>query len=195
MGCINSKNRDKTHYEHNESSNISFVYKTPLHLQHNLSMANNSMCQDTDIPEKITWDDTIPFVVPVDAGRVIKVYDGDTITIASKLSSPDSPIYRFQVRLDGIDSPEMNAISKTEKQIAIIARDKLNEKLLGQWVELRNVSYEKYGRILAEVWCKADNGTMECINEWMLHNHLAVPYDGGTKHSPANWEKYYKSSI
>jgi hypothetical protein len=33
----------------------------------------------------IKWNDTIPFIPPIDSGLVIKVYDGDTITIASQL--------------------------------------------------------------------------------------------------------------
>ena len=33
----------------------------------------------------IKWDDTVEFTFPILGGRVIKVYDGDTITIASKI--------------------------------------------------------------------------------------------------------------
>ena len=53
------------------------------------------------------WDDTIPFVPPVTEGICIKAYDGDTITIAAKLPYPESPLYRFQVRLNGIDCPDV----------------------------------------------------------------------------------------
>ena len=35
------------------------------------------------LDKPIEWQDTTPFVPPVDKGIVIKVYDGDTITIAS----------------------------------------------------------------------------------------------------------------
>ena len=31
----------------------------------------------------IEWKDTKPFVVPLNGGHVIKVYDGDTITVAT----------------------------------------------------------------------------------------------------------------
>jgi endonuclease YncB( thermonuclease family) len=147
-----------------------------------------------DIPDNIEWDDTVPFVVPIEGGRVIKVFDGDTITIAAKIHIPNSPLYRFQVRIDGIDCPEMKATNDSEKEIAIIARDKLNDKILGKWVELRHIDQEKYGRVLAEVWCESDNGKMECIKDWMLRNRLAVPYDGGTKQTPKNWKRYYEST-
>jgi hypothetical protein len=39
----------------------------------------------------------IEFVPPVTGGKVIKVYDGDTITIATTLPYPDSPLYKFRV--------------------------------------------------------------------------------------------------
>ena len=41
----------------------------------------------------IKWADTVEFTFPIQGGRVIKVYDGDTITIASKLPFNDSPLY------------------------------------------------------------------------------------------------------
>jgi len=146
-----------------------------------------------DIPSDISWQDTIPFVVPINRGKVIKVFDGDTITIASKISIPDSPIYRFQIRLEGIDSPEMKTNDDSEKEMAVIARDELSKKILGKWVELENINTEKYGRVLAKVMCKSDSGKMECINDWMIKKRLAVPYNGGTKQTPKNWKRYYNT--
>lgn len=181
MGCVKSKSENVVNDTVNNKYRSVYVYKTPSHLK----------LQSMDIPESIELCDTVPFIVPIESGRVIKVFDGDTITIASKICIPDCPIYRFQVRLNGIDCPEITSMNKTEKEIAVIARDKLHEKIFGKWVELRNVNDEKYGRILADVWCKSDTGTLECINEWMIENRLAVRYDGGTKHSPNNWRSYY----
>ena len=80
------------------------------------------------------WKDTIPFVPPISNGIVIKVYDGDTITIASKLPYKKSPLYRFSVRLNRIDAPEIKGVSKKETQMAIISRDKLAEKCLTKQV-------------------------------------------------------------
>lgn len=70
-------------------------------------ISNNTEKQLTYVPETTTWADTIPFVHPVNSGICIKVYDGDTITIAAKLPYKGSPIYRFSVRLNGIDTPEI----------------------------------------------------------------------------------------
>jgi endonuclease YncB( thermonuclease family) len=116
-------------------------------------------------------------------GKVIKVYDGDTITIASKLLNTDNPIYRFSVRLNGIDSAEIKGKTANEKRIAIEARDKLHELVFGKMIHLKNISTEKYGRILADVYLDELH-----VNQWMLDNNLAVKYDGGTKHRPIEWD-------
>ena len=134
----------------------------------------------------IEWKDTKPFVVPLNGGHVIKVYDGDTITIANKL-----PIYhcndmfRFSVRLNGIDSPEIKGKNDDEKEAAKVAKNALSEKILHKYVVLKNVSTEKYGRILADVYL----GDLH-LNKWMLDNRYAVSYDGGTKIAPKSWNKY-----
>jgi endonuclease YncB( thermonuclease family) len=124
-----------------------------------------------------SWKTCNPYVPNISHGKVIKVYDGDTITIATKLkNSTDDTIYRFSVRLAGIDSAEMKSNSTHEKELAIAARDALHEKIMDRIVELRNITIEKYGRLLANVYCDD-----VCINEWMLQNKFAVPYDGGKK--------------
>jgi micrococcal nuclease len=136
----------------------------------------NSIFSFKDGTDKIKYEDTIPFVPPVTNGLVIKVYDGDTITIASKLPYSDSPMYRFSVRLNGIDSPEIRTKIPEEKKLAIIARDALSDKIMGKVITLENVSVEKYGRILADVIIDGEN-----MNNYMLDKKLAVKYDGGTK--------------
>lgn len=135
----------------------------------------------------IAWEDTQPFVFPIKEGYVLKVYDGDTITIASKLPYNDSPMYRFQVRLNGIDTPEMKGkdVSSEEKEAATMARDYLSDLILHKYVRLENVQNEKYGRILADVHL----GNY-CLNEIMVKERYAVKYDGKTKQKPSSWLNY-----
>ena len=130
----------------------------------------------------IAYDNTVPFVPPVTYGKVIKVYDGDTITIATKLPYPTSPIYRILVRLNGIDTPEIKGQTQKEKELAKKIRDALQIKLLNKIVHLKNTRSEKYGRLLADVYL--DN---ICINTWMIEQGFAVPYSGGTKERPDEW--------
>ncbi len=137
-----------------------------------------------DLPNynDIDYKSTMKFVPPVYFGKVIKVYDGDTITIASKLPYNNSPMYRFAIRLNGINSPEIKGKTTVEKDLAKISRDKLNHLIFGKIVVLKNTNTEKYGRILADVYFEDIH-----INKWMLDNKLAVPYDGGIKHIPDEW--------
>ena len=135
------------------------------------------------LPEVVKWKDTVSFVPPIHKGTVIKVYDGDTITIASKMPYPDSPIFRFSVRLSGIDSPEIKAKCSNEKRLALLSKHALTDKIMDKTVILKNVSLEKYGRLLADVYCDDIH-----INAWLLDNGFAVPYSGQTKKRPPEWD-------
>lgn len=132
-------------------------------------------------PQQITWKTTIPFVPPIKEGTVIKVYDGDTITIAANLPhDPEKVMYRFSVRLNGIDSPEMKGKTNEEKEAAKTSQHALETLILNKKVTLENTKTEKYGRILATIYCE-EAGIKISLNQWMLDNGFAVPYDGGTK--------------
>jgi hypothetical protein len=135
----------------------------------------------------IKWEDTVEFTFPIKGGRVIKVYDADTITIASKLPFDGSPIYRLSVRLNGIDTPEIKGkgISDEEKEAAKIARDFVSNLVLNKYVKLENIESEKYGRILADVYIGDTH-----LNNLLLRERYAVVYDGGTKKKPTSWLRY-----
>jgi micrococcal nuclease len=140
--------------------------------------------------EEPCWENTHEFVFPTTGGKVIKVYDADTITIASKLPYEGSPYYRLHVRLNGIDCPEIKGKTIEEKQVAVEAREFVASLVLGKMVRLENVKSDKYGRLLATVY--VDD---VCVNDLLLKQHLAVSYDGGTKHTPESWVQYRQQRI
>jgi micrococcal nuclease len=160
--------------------------------KNNITSANISdidiKIDNNALDKQIVWKDTIKFVPPVEKGVVIKVYDGDTITIASKLPYPESPLYRFQVRLNGIDCPEIKSKNDSEKECSLISKQELSNLILNKVITLKNIQTEKYGRILADVYLDDLN-----LNKHMLDNRLAVVYDGTTKISPKDWLEYYKN--
>jgi len=123
----------------------------------------------------IEYVDTIPFIPTFSKCKVVKVYDGDTITVAAYLKG-NPQCYRFSVRLRGIDSPEIRTKNEDEKIAAILSRDQLLVKILHKIVYLKNIGKEKYGRLLADVIYNDVN-----ISTWMIDNKLAVEYDGGKK--------------
>jgi endonuclease YncB( thermonuclease family) len=143
----------------------------------------NYMKDGTDI----TWSNTIEFTFPIVGGRVIKVYDGDTITIAAKLPYENSPLYRLAVRLNGIDTPEIKGkgVTDEEKEAAKLVREFVTNLVLNKYVTLKNIQNEKYGRILADVYI----GEIH-LNHILLKERYAIAYDGGTKISPTSWLKY-----
>jgi micrococcal nuclease len=143
---------------------------------------------------QVEYKETIPFIPPVTSGKVIKVYDGDTITVATSLPFRDKPetVYRFSVRLKGIDTPELRTKCPEEKQVAQLARNALAELCLGQIVQLQDVGTEKYGRLLANVILNKGNKTIN-LNQWMLQQRYAVCYEGGTKISPKSWLKFHQT--
>jgi endonuclease YncB( thermonuclease family) len=54
---------------------------------------------------------------------------------------------------------------------------------MNKTIHLKNISTEKYGRVLANVYLDDLH-----VNQWMLDNHYAIPYDGGTKNRPPEWD-------
>lgn len=133
----------------------------------------------------VLWEHTTEFVFPVESGEVIKVYDGDTITIAAKLPYESSPLYRIHVRLNGIDTPEIKGKSPEEKELSKEARESLSNLVLHKKVQLKNVSSEKYGRLLADVHLDDLH-----VNQWLIEQRYAVKYDGGAKKVPVSWKEY-----
>ena len=155
---------------------------------------NKNLLHEKEENINIKYEDTIQFIPPIDEGIVIKVYDGDTITIASKLPYENSRLYRFSVRLNGIDCPEIKGETEEEKECAQIAKNILSNLILNKKVKIKNKKTEKYGRILADIFIEI-NGNNLHINQFMLDENLAVIYDGKQKKSPKNWLKYYKENI
>ena len=181
-GCWNMNNKTVHHFPQIQMTNESDIELYDVTVTPNENMS------------PILYKDTIPFIPPIHGGVVVKVYDGDTITIASKLPYPESPMYRFSVRLNGIDSPEIKGKTKREKTLATQSRDALANLIMNKYVILRNIGTEKYGRILADVFITVENIEMN-LNQWMLDNHYAVQYNGGTKHRPSDWDNYTLEDI
>jgi endonuclease YncB( thermonuclease family) len=141
-------------------------------------MCGLSTCTSSNTTDfsNINMTEVKPFIPPISSGFVVKVYDGDTITIISKLPYEESSFYKFSVRLNGIDCPEIKGETLQEKQCAQLARDELSQLILNKEIILKNLKTEKYGRILADVYLDDLH-----LNQYMLDKKLAVKYDGGTK--------------
>jgi endonuclease YncB( thermonuclease family) len=188
MNILSNKNKNITNSDitNNNLNNLKIIPSSLEDVKNTNKDTNINANKDTDVPPPIIeWKDTVPFTFPIANGQVIKVYDGDTITIASKLPYDASPLYRLSVRLNGIDTPEIKGKNDDEKEAAKAARNALSNLIYGKQIRLENIKSEKYGRILADVYLNQLH-----INDWLIRERYAVAYDGGTKKSPESWIKY-----
>ena len=140
---------------------------------------NNKKHFSTSCPD---IKDCVDFRVNIKGGYVIDIYDGDTITIATRYPGlKNSPMYKFRVRMLGIDCPEIGKKNIKENEIAIQVRDILKEKILSKYVTLKMSEksgvVDPFNRILA--WVFLDK-TIN-INTWLLSNNLCKEYDGKKK--------------
>ena len=84
---------------------------------------------------------------------------------------------RVDIRVNGIDTPEMVGVSKAA---ATVARD-----VVAAWIKNRidrlvliSKELDKYGRVLGDLQDTADGSR---LSDYMINQKLAHVYNGGTK--------------
>ena len=87
---------------------------------------------------KLSWDNCEKFIPDFEYGKVIKVYDGDTITLGTILHGKP---YKFSIRLEGIDAPELKTQNETEKKAGYLVKSKLESLILNKMVKINITGY------------------------------------------------------
>lgn len=125
---------------------------------------------------KLTYESCKQFLAleEGDKVKIVKVYDGDTVTAAFIRNG--IPV-KFRCRLEGIDTPELHSSDAHEKALAVKARDALSALTLNKVVTVKSPSLEKYGRILCDLEV---DGKSACDEMMALHD-VCYAYDGGSK--------------
>ena len=126
-----------------------------------------------ELLNNITLQNSIPYLESFTSCKVLRIYDGDTLTVGTIINNQN---YKFNVRIAFIDTPEIKTKDILEKQYAIIIRNKLRERLLNQIIQIEILKHDKYGRLLSKI-----SHNDEDISKWMLDNEYAKPYYGGKK--------------
>lgn len=123
------------------------------------------------------WDEAVDFGFygEVRKAKVVSVYDGDTVKVAFPLNKK---MYRWNCRISGVDTPEIRTKDTDEKAMGYKVRDVLSEKILNKVVKVVCGRFDKYGRLLVDIYIDGVS-----ISEWLISNGYAYPYDGGTKQS------------
>ena len=116
--------------------------------------------------------------------EIVKVLDGDTIDVLIDLGFD---LYKKErVRIAGVDTPEKRTRDLEEKALGIDATNWLKDKLEGaiDGDDMLTIRTElvggvgKYGRLLG--WLYIGDAEVS-LNEAMIEECYAWPYDGGTK--------------
>lgn len=135
--------------------------------------------------------------------RVIDIYDGDTLTI---LLPFHNIVNKFSVRLNGIDTCEIKSTTEANKAIAVFARNRLVELIIGSSIgstnqltisqstrkDIRNIlkddvyvmwvecgGMDKYGRVLVDLYQSPEK--RESVSSILLRENLAYIYKGKKK--------------
>jgi len=132
-------------------------------------------------------------------GRVVSLYDGDTLTVALNVFTL---VYKFSVRMNGIDTCEMKSKNEKNKELAKSARSRLLSLITGKdltetstWNDRRKINnilnkgmyfvwlecfdFDKYGRLLANIY--PDENSTENFSQVLIKDKLAYEYKGDTK--------------
>ncbi|PKR55454.1 thermonuclease family protein [Thalassospira marina] len=106
-------------------------------------------------------------------------YDGDTIYVL--IPGLPGEIAQMSVRVRGVDTPEIRGKCASEKELANKARDYARQSLKqAQKVEFCEPEWGRYGgRVVASV--RIDG---RALDEDLIKEGLARPYDGKTKRAP-----------
>lgn len=137
-------------------------------------------------------------------GRLVDIYDGDTVKIV--LPVMDN-YYKFDIRLKGIDTCEIKSHNIENKNKGLKARKRICEMVEEIWGNYSNSPYtfetkkdiqeylkkitcivfvkcyefDKYGRLLADIYINYNSPNSKSISEILLNENLAYQYDGGKK--------------
>ena len=115
--------------------------------------------------------------------KIVYIYDGDTMHVVFK---EYDQYYRWNCRIMGVDTPELRTKNEKEKKAGYAIRDILREMLMNKIVKVKCDEFDKYGRLLLDVYIPAElTGTNEeqLLSEWLISNKYAYAYGGGTKQS------------
>lgn len=106
--------------------------------------------------------------------KIIKVIDGDSIIGVFKFNNI---FYKYNFRINGIDTPEIHSKNIIEKNKGIAAKEYLTNKILNKILLSDFLDFDKYGRILVNIYIDENYS----ISDDLIQGGYAYSYDGKTK--------------
>ena len=111
--------------------------------------------------------------------RVYHIHDTDTITIVFEWNQT---WIKLNVRLNGIDAPELESKSSGESEVCRKGCQVLQKLIGNQIVRVILADFDKFGRPLATVYLPQPlEDDIETVNDYLVTWRYAKRYTGGTK--------------
>lgn len=105
--------------------------------------------------------------------KVLSIYDTDTITVGFRYSSK---WVKTNVRLAGLDSPELKSKVAKEAKLCRLGKQWLKQNYLNKLVIVQCYEMDKYGRLLADIYDRMDPSIH--INKQLIDLKFARVYGG-----------------
>lgn len=132
--------------------------------------------------------------ISLNVTSVIYVTDGDTFAITTDTQHKLIAGKRFIIRIKDIDTPELKAKCKKERQYALDAKKTLtnllnNAQQNNDTIEVVSLYKDNFGRLVANVLIHQQNGKTINVGNTMLEQGLALPYS--TKGHKNNYSNFW----
>jgi len=110
------------------------------------------------------------------------VHDTDTISILFKYIPLSSEIIKYNIRIAGIDSPELHSQNLYERELCIKGTEYLKSLILYKMLKVKTKKIDKYGRMLADLYTLDENNDPQIyLNQHLIDNGYCRIYNGEAK--------------
>lgn len=109
------------------------------------------------------------------------IHDTDTISVLFKYKDD---IIKYNLRIAGIDAPELHSDILYEKELCIKGTEYLKILILYKILKVKIQKPDKYGRLLADLYTLDQYPNNIYINKDLIDKGFCREYNGGTKY---NW--------
>lgn len=109
------------------------------------------------------------------------IHDTDTISVLFKYKDD---IIKYNIRIAGIDAPELHSDILYEHELCIKGTEYLKTLILYKILKVKIQKPDKYGRLLADLYTLDQYPNNIYINKDLIDKGFCREYNGGTKY---NW--------
>lgn len=104
------------------------------------------------------------------------VHDTDTISVLFKYNQE---VIKYNIRLMGLDAPELKSKDLNERELCIKGTEYLKQLILNKLIKVKTYKTDKYGRMLGSI-STLDNNPIN-INEDLIKKGYCREYHGDAK--------------